>query len=373
MLPPRERDDRDRRNVRLAALGFRREPLLLDHWHRGMGSETVMRRGVLLFNLGGPERLTDVRPFLYNLFSDPEIVRLPFRALQKPLAWLISTTRYRKSAGYYSKIGGGSPLRRITDEQATSLAAELESRGVQAKVYVAMRYWAPSTSDALRQIVADQITDLVLLPLYPQYSVSTTGSSLKEFLAQADSLGGLKNVKRRYITRWHLNQGYLDVLSELIKRETAQFPDPSQVHLLFSAHGVPESYIRRGDPYLRHTEETVARIRELVGREVPAHLSFQSKVGPVKWLSPSTDEKLRELRRAGAKQVLVIPVSFVSDHIETLYELDILYRNVAKELGIPFYRRVPALNCEPPFISVLADLVTSRFQSNLVTPQRNER
>jgi ferrochelatase len=325
-----------------------------------------MRRGVLLFNLGGPERLSDVRPFLYNLFSDPEIVRLPFPALQKPLAWLISTTRYRKSAGYYAQIGGGSPLRRITDDQAGALAAELRCRGLDANVYIAMRYWDPSTSDALRRIVADGITDLVVLPLYPQYSVSTTGSSLKEFLAQVEALGGMRSVKRRYITRWHLNRSYLEALAQLIRREITRFPDPTpeRVHLLFSAHGVPESYIKRGDPYLKHTEETVDRLSELVGRSVPAHLSFQSKVGPVKWLAPSTDEKLRELRRAHVEQVLVVPVSFVSDHIETLYELDILYRKVAQEVGIPFYRRVPALNCEPPFIKALADLVTDRFQSN---------
>jgi protoporphyrin/coproporphyrin ferrochelatase len=328
-----------------------------------------MKRGVLLFNLGGPERLSDVRPFLYNLFSDPEIVRLPFPALQKPLAWLISTTRYRKSAGYYSQIGGGSPLRRITDEQASALALELESRGVEASVYVAMRYWAPSTSDALQRIVADEITDLVVLPLYPQYSVSTTGSSLKEFLGQVEALGGLKNVRRRYITRWHLNRAYLEALAELITRELPRFPDPApeRVHLLFSAHGVPESYISRGDPYLRHTEETVTRVSDLVGKKFPVHLSFQSKVGPVKWLAPSTDEKLRQLRRAGVEQVLVIPVSFVSDHIETLYELDILYRRVAEEVGIRYYRRVPAFNCEPPFIRALADLVTSRFHQSLTS------
>ena len=322
-----------------------------------------MRRGVLLFNLGGPERLSEVRPFLYNLFSDPEIVRLPFPGLQKPLAWLISTTRYRKSAGYYSQIGGGSPLRRITDEQASALGEELQSRGIAASIYVAMRYWEPSTRDALQRIIADEISDLVVLPLYPQYSVSTTGSSLKEFLTQVGMMGGLKNIKRRYITYWHLNHAYLEALAEMITREMASFPDPTpeRIHVLFSAHGVPESYIKRGDPYLRHTEETVGSVSALVGTNVPVHLSFQSKVGPVKWLSPSTDEKLREFHRSGVQQVLVVPVSFVSDHIETLYELDILYRHLAEEVGIPVYRRVPAFNCEPAFISALADLVAERF------------
>ncbi len=325
-----------------------------------------MRRGVLLFNLGGPERLTDVRPFLFNLFSDPEIVRLPVRALQKPLAWLISTARYRKSAGYYSQIGGGSPLRRITEEQGRALAAELARRNLNAKVYVGMRYWAPSTADAVDEIVADGISDLLILPLYPQFSVSTTGSSLKDFFAVVESRGGLPDIRRRYITRWHEHDAYLRALASMIASEIARFPDPRPgcVHLLFSAHGVPESYIKRGDPYLQHTQETVRRVCELLDRDVPVHLSFQSKVGPVKWLAPSTDTKLRELRSQGVDQVLAVPVSFVSDHIETLYELDILYRRVAEEVGIAVYRRVPAFNCEPAFISALADLVAERFSPN---------
>ena len=321
-----------------------------------------MKLGVLLFNLGGPETLSDVRPFLFNLFADPEIVRLPIRAMQKPLAWLISTRRYKKSSAYYAQIGGGSPLRRITDEQAAALQTELARRGIDAKLYVGMRYWHPFTEQALEEIVRDGITELILLPLYPQFSVSTTGSSFKDFIAQIDRRGGLRHIRRRYVTRWHTHPPYLEALTGQISEELAKFPDPNprHVHLLFSAHSVPQSYIDGGDPYLRHTQETMQQILARLGNLSPAHLSFQSKVGPVKWLEPSTDQKLRELKREGVEQVLVIPISFVSEHIETLYELDILYKKLAEEIGIKTYRRVPALNCAPGFIGALADLVSER-------------
>lgn len=324
-----------------------------------------MSLGVLLFNLGGPEKIGDVRPFLYNLFSDPEIIRLPVRAMQKPLAWLISTTRARKSSGLYELIGGGSPLRRITDEQAAALREELKRRGVEAKVYVGMRYWHPFTNEALVRIARDRISELVVLPLYPQFSVSTTGSSLKELVAQLDERGGMRQMRRRYITRWHTHESYINALAAQVKDEIRQFPDPNpkKVHLVFSAHSVPQSYIERGDPYLRHTEETVRLVSKKLGNKSPVHLSFQSKVGPVKWLEPSTDQKLRELKREGAEQVLMIPVSFVSEHIETLYELDILYKKLADELGIKAYRRVPAFNTQPSFISALADLVVERVKA----------
>lgn len=322
-----------------------------------------MKLGVLLFNLGGPETLDDVRPFLFNLFSDPEIVRLPIRAMQKPLAWLISTTRYKKSTSYYAKIGGGSPLRRITDEQATALRQELGHRSVDAEVYVGMRYWHPSTEKALEQIIRDGITELIVLPLYPQFSVSTTGSSFKDFVAQIDQRGGLRQIRRRYITHWHTYEPYLKVIAEQISEEIKKFPDPNprNVHLVFSAHSVPQSYIDNGDPYLRHTQETVQAVSEKLGNLSPAHLSFQSKVGPVKWLEPATAEMLRTLKAEGAEQVLAIPISFVSEHIETLYELDILYKDLATELGFRSYRRVPAFNNSPNFIRALADLVCEKL------------
>jgi protoporphyrin/coproporphyrin ferrochelatase len=334
-----------------------------------------MKLGVLLFNLGGPVTLADVRPFLFNLFSDPEIVRLPIPALQKPLAWLIATMRYRKSSGYYSLIGGGSPLRRITDEQAAALRAELAKREIDAKVYVGMRYWHPFTERAIDEIVRDGIDELIVLPLYPQFSISTTGSSCKDFVTQLDRRGGLRSIRRHYITRWHTYEPYLAALAGAISAEIEKFPDPDprSVHLLFSAHSVPQSYIESGDPYLRHTQETVEKVSDKLGNLSPVHLSFQSKVGPVKWLEPSTDQKLRELRAEGVEQVLAIPVSFVSEHIETLYELDILYKKLADELGFRSYRRVPAFNTSPGFIRALADLVCEKIERAIHNGQHKER
>jgi ferrochelatase len=319
---------------------------------------TDQRIGVLLFNLGGPETLAEVRPFLFNLFSDPDIIRLPWRALQKPLAWLISTQRYRLSRGYYEQIGGGSPLRRITNEQARALEQGLASRNIVARAYVGMRYWRPFLEDAIEAIRRDQVTHLVVLPLYPQFSISTTGSSLNR-MNELISANGAAASRVSVIKQWHDDANYLDSLTASIVEELARFPgqDPSRTHIVFSAHSVPVRYIEEGDPYLDQTRETVSSVMQRLGSTLPHSLSFQSKVGPVKWLRPSTDEMIRKLAVDGVSQLLLVPVSFVSEHIETLYELDILYRHVAEEVGIAHYRRVPALNCRSDFIGALAGLV----------------
>jgi ferrochelatase len=322
------------------------------------------RLGVLLFNLGGPETLDDVRPFLFNLFSDPDIIRLPWRAMQKPLAWLISTQRYKKSRGYYEKIGGGSPLRSITDQQAEALRAALAEQYIDARVYVGMRYWKPFIEEALDQIVKDRITRLVVLPLYPQFSVSTTGSSLNRMKALIEA-NGMLPAEISVIESWHTDPAYIAALSATVAEELAQLPerDPSQTHILFSAHSVPVSYIEAGDPYLEHTRETVALVMRELGDRYAHSLAFQSKVGPVKWLQPATGDALKELTVKGASHVVLVPVSFVSEHIETLYELDILYRDLAREIGLPHYRRAPALNCRPDFIDALAGLVVRSMRS----------
>jgi ferrochelatase len=316
------------------------------------------RIGILLFNLGGPERLDQVRPFLYNLFSDPDIIRLPWRGLQAPLAWLIARQRYKLSSGYYKKIGGGSPLRKITEDQASALQAALAAEGIDAGVYVGMRYWDPFIDDALADIKKDRVTRLVVLPLYPQYSVSTTGSSLNK-MNEIIQERGPEGLQLSIINNYHDDARYIDALSATILEELAGNGDhdPGSTHILFSAHSVPVSYIEKGDPYLNQIRRTVELVMERVGGERPHSLSFQSKVGPAKWLGPSTDEKIRELAAKGTQQVLLVPVSFVSEHIETLYELDILYRDVAKEAGLPGYRRVPAMNCRQDFIDALASLV----------------
>ena len=314
------------------------------------------RIGVLLFNLGGPDTLDDVRPFLFNLFADPDIIRLPWRFMQKPLAWMISTQRYKKSRGYYEKIGGGSPLRRITDEQARALETALKSRGINARAYVAMRYWKPFTEEALEQIMRDDLSHLVVLPLYPQFSISTTGSSLNR-MNELIKTGSYRLPRTSVVCSYEDDEGYIAALAASVAEKLAEFPDPDRAHILFSAHSVPVSYIKQGDPYLAQTERTVALVMERLGNQRPHTLSFQSKVGPVEWLGPATDATLRRLASEGVEQLLMVPVSFVSEHSETLYEMDLLYGELAAEVGIKHYLRVPTMNCRADFIDALARLV----------------
>lgn len=323
-----------------------------------VSKSTNQRIGVLLFNLGGPETLEEVRPFLFNIFADPDIIRLPWRALQKPLAWMISTQRHKKSRSYYEQIGGGSPLRRITDEQARALEQALSARGIEAQAYVGMRYWNPFIEEALEQIRRDEIDHLVVLPLYPQFSISTTGSSLNRMLAIAADTGQTLPATS-VICSYEADAKYIEAMAAAAAEELARFPnpDPSQTHILFSAHSVPVKYIEDGDPYLDHTKRTVELVMERLGKHRPYSLSFQSKVGPVEWLSPATNDTIPRLAGEGVTQLMLVPVSFVSEHSETLYEMDILYRDVAANAGIAHYRRVPTMNCRPDFIQALAALV----------------
>jgi ferrochelatase len=319
--------------------------------------------GILLFNLGGPERLEDVRPFLFNLFSDREIINLP-AVLRIPLAAFIAVTRAPKSRGYYKKIGGGSPLRRDTEAQGRALVERLAERGVEARAYVGMRAWSPFIDDAVEAIARDGVDELVVLPLYPQFSVSTTGSSTKElYRVLWNGRGGMRNVRRHYVTHWYRHPKYIDAVARRIEEQLPKFPDPSTVHLLFTAHSIPVSYVERGDPYQRQTEETVRLVLERLGRPLEHTLSYQSKVGPVKWLEPSTNDTIPALAARGIEQVLAIPISFVSDHIETLYEIDILYQDLASEAKISHFRRTDALGVDPGFVDGLADLVLERVRA----------
>ncbi|MCT0247817.1 ferrochelatase [Synechococcus sp. CS-205] len=322
----------------------------------------MARVGVLLLNLGGPERIEDVGPFLYNLFADPEIIRLPTPLLQKPLAWLISTLRSSKSKEAYRAIGGGSPLRRITEQQARELQSELRQRGVQATTYVAMRYWHPFTESAVGDIKADGVDEVVVLPLYPHFSISTSGSSFRELqrLRQADP--SFSRLPIRCIRSWYDHPGYVLAMAELIAAGVRSCEDPGSAHVFFSAHGVPKSYVEEaGDPYQQEIEAcsrlVMGKLEELLGHDNPYTLAYQSRVGPVEWLKPYTDEALVRLGEEGVKELVVVPISFVSEHIETLEEIDIEYREIATEAGISNFVRVPALDTYPTFIKGLADLV----------------
>jgi ferrochelatase len=322
------------------------------------------RTGVLLLNLGGPEKLEDVRPFLYNLFSDPEIIRLPFPWLQKPLAWLISTLRSKKSEANYLEIGGGSPLLQITEAQAQALQSNLSQQGIDIQVYVGMRYWHPFTEEAIAQVKQDNIEKLVILPLYPQFSISTSGSSFRVIEEMWKTDPYLKNVEYTLISSWHNHQGYLMAMVDLIKQELQQFENPDGVHIFFSAHGVPKSYVTEaGDPYQLQIEECTDLIMKTLNTKNPYTLAYQSKVGPVEWLKPYTEDALIELGAQNVKDLLVVPISFVSEHIETLQEIDLEYREVAEEVGITNFKRVPALNTHPLFIEALSNLTTEALEN----------
>ncbi|KAK1411329.1 hypothetical protein QVD17_37877 [Tagetes erecta] len=319
--------------------------------------------GVLLLNLGGPETLDDVQPFLFNLFADPDIIRLPrlFRFLQKPLAQFISVARAPKSKEGYASIGGGSPLRQITDAQARELRKALYEKNVPAEVYVGMRYWHPFTEEAIEQIKKDGVNKLVVLPLYPQFSISTSGSSLRllESIFREDEY--LVNMQHTVIPSWYQREGYIKSMAGLIENELKSFKNPEKVMIFFSAHGVPLAYVEEaGDPYKAEMEECVDLImEELERRKInnPFTLAYQSRVGPVEWLKPYTDQTIIELGEKGVKSLLAVPISFVSEHIETLEEIDVEYKELALESGIEEWGRVPALGCEPNFIRDLADAV----------------
>ncbi|EEF45808.1 ferrochelatase-2, chloroplastic [Ricinus communis] len=330
---------------------------------------TEEKVGVLLLNLGGPETLNDVQPFLFNLFADPDIIRLPrlFQFLQRPLAQLISMLRAPKSKEGYAAIGGGSPLRKITDEQAHAIKMALEAKGMSANVYVGMRYWYPFTEEAIHQIKKDRITKLVVLPLYPQFSISTTGSSLRVLENMFREDGYLSRLPVCIIQSWYQREGYVKSMADLIGTELKKFSNPKEVMIFFSAHGVPLSYVEEaGDPYKDQMEECIYLImQELKARgfDNDHTLAYQSRVGPVQWLKPYTDEVLVELGRKGVKSLLAVPVSFVSEHIETLEEIDMEYKELALESGIENWGRVPALGCTSSFITDLADAVIEALPS----------
>ena len=316
-------------------------------------AKTTRRVGVVLFQLGGPDSLAAIEPFLYNLFCDPDIIDFPFARIgRKPLAKLISTTRARKVQHHYATIGGGSPIRRFTERQAQALEAELTSQGLDAHCFVAMRYWHPFTSEAIARLHAAQCDEVVLLPLYPQYSSTTTGSSLNQWqrLFRDD-------IPVHNVAPFYRHPMYLDALIEKIEEALARFPRPERAEIVFSAHSVPMSVIAKGDPYQRQIEETVRLLMQRGGWPNHHRLCYQSKVGASKWLQPSLHRTLRDLAADKVREVCIMPVAFVSDHVETLGEIDHDAREKARGLGITQFEMSAGLNDSPKFISALARLV----------------
>lgn len=309
------------------------------------------KTAVLLLQMGGPDSLDAVEPFLLNLFSDRDIIRLGPAFLQPVLARWIARRRAPKVEAQYEKIGGRSPIRELTAAQALALEEKL---GQGFRCFPAMRYWRPSTIEALAAVKKEGISRIFALPLYPQYSRATTGSSFNE-LRRVLALSGVK-FPFSCIESFHNHPLYITALACTLEEGINFFPEGEEVTLLFSAHSLPVSFIESGDPYLSHVEETVQLVMEKFPK-YPYHLAFQSKAGPVKWLEPSTEEAIARLATEGCRNLLMVPVSFVCDHIETLYEIDVTYAALAREQGIVRFHRAPSLNTSPLFVDCLADLV----------------
>ena len=312
--------------------------------------------GVVLFQLGGPDSLEAVEPFLYNLFLDPDIIDFPFAKLARPvLARLIATTRAKKVKKGYAAIGGQSPIVRWTARQRQALEDALRP-SLDARVVVAMRYWHPFTQEALAELERDSCRELVLLPLYPQYSKTTTGSSLNEWNRRFPA-SRLAGVPVKVVREFHNHPSYIAALVEQIESALGRFADPRETHLIFSAHGVPVSVIQDGDPYQTQVEETTRLVLERGRWGLPHTVCYQSQVGSGRWLQPSIHEVVVQLGGRGVQKVLVVPISFVSDHIETLHEIDQEVRAEAAQAGIREFQMMPGLNDAPRFIRALADLV----------------
>jgi ferrochelatase len=311
------------------------------------------RVGVVLFQLGGPDTPQAIEPFLFNLFCDPDIIDFPFARIgRKPLAKLISTARAKKVQHHYSAIGGASPIRRFTEQQADALENRLRADGIDAHCFVAMRYWHPFTAEAVEQVRAANCDEVVLLPLYPQYSSTTTGSSLNEWRRLFRD-----NVRVQAIETFYRHPLYLDTVVEKIDEALARFPESGCPEVVFSAHSVPVSVIAKGDPYQRHIEETVELVMRRGGWRNRHRLCYQSKVGASKWLQPSLHRTIRDLGAERIREVCVVPIAFVCDHVETLGEIDHEAREEAAELGIQQFEMTSGLNDSPTFIAALADLV----------------
>jgi ferrochelatase len=311
-----------------------------------------MRRAVVLMNLGAPDRLEAVRPFLTNLFSDPAIIALP-TLLRRPLARLIAQRRSKTALNIYAHLGGGSPLLENTEAQARVLEAEFDDGG---RCFVAMRYWHPLTEETVAAVKAWAPDEIVCLPLYPQYSTTTTGSSLGEWRRAAAKLG--LDCPVRTIESYPTAPGFIAALAGLIAPALDQAAaHHRKVRLLLSAHGLPLKIVRAGDPYPQQIEQTATALAKTLARPgLDWTVCYQSRVGPLKWLGPSADD---EIRCAAKDQsaVVIAPISFVSEHSETLVELDRDYRRVAEASGVPGYYRVPAVGTDPRFIAALAELV----------------
>ncbi|MCK6449966.1 MAG: ferrochelatase [Alphaproteobacteria bacterium] len=332
-------------------------------------SEVMSRRvAVVLMNLGGPDSPEAVQPFLFNLFSDPAIMEVP-----GPLRWILARLISRRRAPFarenYARIGGASPLLANTEAQATALQTALAEVG-EVKVFIAMRYWHPLTEATVRDVVAFRPDEVVLLPLYPQFSGTTSGSSLRRWSAAAQKAG--LSVTTRILCCYPTQAGFVAAAAALIERGLEEAIARGQPRLLLSAHGLPKRTVARGDPYEIHVVQSAGAIMQALRQRDPRWhglehvVCYQSRVGPLEWLGPYTGAEI-ERAAADKRAVVVFPIAFVSEHSETLVELDIDYRHLAEAAGAPAYIRVPAVGTQPAFVEGLASMVRNALQQPAVT------
>lgn len=326
-----------------------------------VSSQKKKRIGVVLFQLGGPDSLDAVEPFLRNLFLDPDIIPMgPLGFLRGPLARYIAKKRSGPVAGRYAMIGRRSPIALLTERQRVRLSAALAPY-MDPVVVTAMRYWKPLTEDAVAALkTAGPLDELVLLPLYPHYSYATTLSSMKEWRRVYGNPAG--GPPEHAIESFYDDPSYIQAVVRKIAVCLRQFPDSSRIHLLFSAHGIPLSLVEKGDPYPQQINETFRLVNEQGSKQYANWpgtrvLCFQSRVGPMKWLEPSFLGTMERLGQEGVKEMLVVPISFVTEHIETLHEINIDGRVDARKWGIERFRMMPAVGDSAPFIAALQDLV----------------
>jgi len=330
-----------------------------------------MRKAVVLFNLGGPDSLDSVKPFLFNLFNDPAIINLPF-FLRYPLAKILSKRREPIAKKIYEEIGGSSPILKLTQEQALQLEESLNFKQsyIKFKTFIAMRCWKPRASETIKELIEFNPDEVILFPLYPQFSYSTSGSSIKEWknICKKNKFEKKTDIICCYPTDENFIDAHIDEIKNKIKKNENE-------KIIFSAHGLPEKNIKNGDPYQWQVQQTVKKIVEKMNiNNLDYILSYQSRVGPLKWIGPSTDEVIIENSKAG-KSIVLVPIAFVSEHSETLVELDIEYKKLAKDNGCKNFSRVPALGINKKFIKSMSELILNKESYKLkdgLCPPKNQ-
>ncbi|MDB4231403.1 ferrochelatase [Candidatus Pelagibacter sp.] len=324
-----------------------------------------MKKAVILFNLGGPDKIENVEPFLFNLFNDPAILNLP-TILRYPLAKLISNRRAPVAKKIYEELGGSSPILKLTKEQSEALETKLNQTKTdnEYKCFIVMRCWNPRADDVIKDVQSFNPKEIILMPLYPQYSAATSGSSIKEWKDVCKKNN--YKVKTSTICCYPTDQNFINAHTKEI---TKKIKDLENFKLIFSAHGLPEKNIKKGDPYQWQVEQSVQKIvKDLNVENLDWILSYQSRVGPLKWIGPSTEDIIIENSKIG-KHIVLVPIAFVSEHSETLVELDIEYKEIANTNGCKNYTRVPALGINEDFIKAISELIIKKneykFSENL--------